>query len=89
MTTASHRLPISIKTSFGVGQIAEGVKNTGFTTFLLFYYNSVLGLSGTYAGTALLVALVFDAVTDPLVGSSSIGSDDGTRSCTPPRFPSQ
>ena len=71
MTTASHRLPISIKTSFGVGQIAEGVKNTGFTTFLLFYYNSVLGLSGTYAGTALLVALVFDAVTDPLVGSLS------------------
>ena len=68
MTTASHRLPISIKTSFGVGQIAEGVKNTGFTTFLLFYYNSVLGLSGTYAGTALLIALVFDAVTDPLVG---------------------
>jgi Na+/melibiose symporter-like transporter len=54
-----------------VGQIAEGVKNTGFTTFLLFYYNSVLGLSGTYAGTALLIALVFDAVTDPLVGSLS------------------
>ena len=71
MTTASHRLPISIKTAFGIGQIAEGVKNTGFTTFLLFYYNSVLGLSGTYAGTALLIALVFDAVTDPLVGSLS------------------
>lgn len=54
-----------------MGQIAEGVKNTGFTTFLLFYYNSVLRLSGTYAGTALLIALVFDAVTDPLVGSLS------------------
>ena len=31
------QLPISIKTFFGIGQIAEGVKNTGFTTFLLFY----------------------------------------------------
>ncbi len=71
MTTETPKLPISIKTYFGIGQIAEGVKNTGFTTFLLFYYNSVLGLSGTFAGTALLIALVFDAVSDPLVGSLS------------------
>ena len=71
MPNTNSKLPVSLKTLFGVGQIAEGVKNTGFTTFLLFYYNSVLGLSGTYAGTALLIALVFDAVTDPLVGSLS------------------
>jgi GPH family glycoside/pentoside/hexuronide:cation symporter len=71
LTTASTRLPIPLKTFFGVGQIAEGVKNTAFTGFLLFYYNSVLGLSGTLAGTALLVALVFDAVSDPVVGSLS------------------
>ncbi len=71
MTNSNPRLPISLKTYFGIGQIAEGIKNTGFTTFLLFYYNSVLGLSGTYAGTALLIALVFDAVTDPVVGSLS------------------
>ena len=71
MSDSDARLPIATKTYFGVGQIAEGVKNTAFTTFLLFYYNSVLGLSGTWAGTALLIALVFDAVTDPLVGSIS------------------
>jgi Na+/melibiose symporter-like transporter len=71
VTSANSKLPVSLKTYYGIGQIAEGVKNTGFTTFLLFYYNSVLGLSGTYAGTALLIALVFDAVTDPLVGSLS------------------
>jgi len=71
VTNESNTLPISLKTFFGLGQIAEGVKYTGFTTFLLFYYNSVLGLSRTYAGTALLIAPVFDAVTDPLVGSLS------------------
>ena len=57
MTQASARLPVSLKTYFGVGQVAEGVKNTGFTTFLLFYYNSVLGLPGTYAGIALLLVM--------------------------------
>lgn len=55
---ANPRLPISQKTLYGMGQIAEGIKNTGFTTFLLFYYNSVFGLSGTYDRIALLIALV-------------------------------
>lgn len=42
-----------------------------FSLFILFYYNQVLGLSGTLAGAALFVALLFDAVTDPLAGSLS------------------
>jgi Na+/melibiose symporter-like transporter len=57
--------------AFGVGQFAEGLKNTGFSLFILFYYNQVLGLPGTLAGAALFVALLFDAVTDPLAGSLS------------------
>lgn len=64
-------LPVSSKFAFGVGQFAEGLKNTGFGLFILFYYNQVLGLSGTLAGAALFIALLFDAVTDPLAGSLS------------------
>ncbi len=57
--------------AFGVGQLAEGVKSGAFSFFLLFYYNQVLGLSGVAASTALTVAVVFDAISDPLVGSLS------------------
>jgi Na+/melibiose symporter-like transporter len=64
-------VPFSSKLAFGVGQFAEGLKNTGFGLFILFYYNQVLGLSGTLAGFALFIALMFDAVTDPLAGSLS------------------
>ncbi|MCH8256544.1 MAG: MFS transporter [Proteobacteria bacterium] len=53
---------------YGFGSIAYGVKDNGFSYFLLFYYNQVLGLPGVYAGTAILIAMVFDAVSDPLVG---------------------
>ncbi|MFP6808471.1 MAG: MFS transporter [Pseudomonadales bacterium] len=53
---------------YGFGSIAYGVKDNGFSYFLLFYYNQVLGLPGTYAGAAILIAMVFDAVSDPLVG---------------------
>ena len=69
---ANDRLvPFSSKLAFGIGQFAEGLKNTAFSLFILFYYNQVLGLSGTLAGTALFIALLFDAITDPLAGSLS------------------
>lgn len=64
-------LPVSTKVYYGVGQVAEGVKNTAFSIFLLFYYNQVLGLPGTWAGVALGIATVIDAITDPVMGSVS------------------
>jgi len=60
-----------LRISYAVGQLPEGIKSAAFGFFLLFYYNQVLGLSGTLAGVALFIALCFDAVSDPLVGSWS------------------
>ena len=59
------------KIGYGLGQLSDGVKQAAFNTFLFFYYNQVLGLSGTLAGTAALLALIVDAVTDPMVGQLS------------------
>ncbi len=64
-------LTTSVKLAFGIGQIAEGLKTSVFGTFLLFYYNQVLGLAGDLAGLAIFIALLFDAVTDPIAGSVS------------------
>jgi len=64
-------LTTSVKLSFGVGQMAEGLKNSSFSAFLLFYYNQVLGLSGDAAGLAIAISLIFDAVSDPVAGISS------------------
>ncbi len=69
MEAAQLRFPT--KLAYGVGQAAEGLKNGAFGIFVLFYYNQVLGLSGTLAGLALGIALVFDAISDPLAGSVS------------------
>jgi Na+/melibiose symporter-like transporter len=54
-----------------VGQAAEGLKNTAFALFVLSFYNQVHGVPGTLCGLALGVALLFDAITDPLAGSLS------------------
>ncbi len=67
----ADRVRLSIKLIYGSGQFAEGVKNAAFATFVLLYYNQVLGLSGTLAGLAIFIALCFDAITDPVVGSIS------------------
>jgi len=64
-------LTFSTKFAYGIGQLAEGLKNSALNTFVLFYYNQVLGLPGTLAGLAVAIALIFDAVTDPLAGSIS------------------
>ena len=58
---------------FAAGQIPEGVQSTAFGFFLLFFYNQVLGLSGFLASLAIVVALLVDAVSDPIIGSWSDG----------------
>jgi Na+/melibiose symporter-like transporter len=69
------RVSWRIKLSFGIGQFGEGAKSNAFNFFLLFYYTIVLGLSGTLAGTALLIALLCDGFSDPLMGSISDASN--------------
>ncbi|MBT4160932.1 MAG: MFS transporter [Gammaproteobacteria bacterium] len=73
---SSSHVSWRIRLAFGIGQLPEGIKSAAFGFFLLFYYNQVLGLSGTLSGTAIFIALLVDAVSDPMVGSLS----DATRS---------
>jgi Na+/melibiose symporter-like transporter len=63
-----RRLSQPTMLAFGIGQAAEGFKNQAFAVFLLFYYQQVVGISGTLAGLAVGIALFFDAITDPIAG---------------------
>lgn len=53
---------------YGVGAVAFGVKDNGFSFFLLLYYNQVLGLPEAWVGFGIMFALVLDGVFDPWVG---------------------
>ena len=53
---------------YGFGAAAYGVKNNGFDYFLMIFYGQVLGVDTRLIGLALLISLVFDALSDPLVG---------------------
>ena len=59
------------------------MKDNGFSYFLMFYYNQVLGLPGSLAGTAIFIAMMIDAACDPLIGFLS----DNTRTRIGRRHP--
>jgi Na+/melibiose symporter-like transporter/class 3 adenylate cyclase len=67
----SGRLPFSTKLFQGIGAIPDTVKTWVFNTFTLLYYHQILELNALYVSVALAIAIVFDAVTDPLVASIS------------------
>lgn len=54
--------------SYGFGSVAFGVKDNGFDFFLLLFYSQVVGVDARLVGIALTGALLFDAISDPLVG---------------------
>ena len=64
----AERLPLRIKLGNGFGSVAYGVKDNGFATLLLLFYSQVLGLEARLVGLILLMALLLDAMVDPLVG---------------------
>ncbi len=77
------RLPVWLKATHGLGSIAYGVKDNGFSTFLLLFYNQVVGLDAGIVGAAIMVALIADAFVDPVIGELT----DRTRSRWGRRLP--
>jgi len=69
MTEIVARKPgVWTKLAYGSGAVADGVKNNGFEYFLLFYYSQVLGVDFALVGATLMIAMVVDGLTDPVVG---------------------
>ena len=65
------RLSFSTKLFQGIGAIPDTLKNWAFNTFILLYYNQILGVDALLVSVALGIAIVFDALTDPLAASLS------------------
>ena len=59
------------RVSYGAGGAVSAVKEAAYTMFILLFYTQVLGLSGTATGLIIAVSLVWDGISDPLVGSLS------------------
>lgn len=74
--SSSREVSIGRKVAYGFGSVAFGVKSNGFDYFFLIFYSQVMGVSAYLVSLALMIALVVDALSDPLIGYLS----DNTRS---------
>lgn len=69
--TSRPRLGIGLQVGYGAAEIGLNAVETALRLYLLIYYTDVVGLRPGLAGLAVAIGLVFDAVTDPVMGAVS------------------
>ena len=71
MSESVSSVSFQTKIAFGIGASGEAATNWIFNALTFFFYNQILGLSGTMTALAVTIGIASDAVTDPLMGSIS------------------
>ena len=64
-------LTLATKLLYASGSVGTGIKKSGLATFVMIFYNQVLGVPAEIVGLALGIALVVDAFVDPIIGQVS------------------
>lgn len=68
MNLERHRLSITEKVGYGLGDTAANFIFQTILVFQLAFYTDVFGISAAAAGTLFLVVRISDAFTDPMMG---------------------
>ncbi len=63
------RVQLGTVIGYGAGDFGLNLFYTGLNLYLLYYYTDVVGLAPGIAGSLFMVALLWDAVTDPVMGA--------------------
>ncbi len=62
------KLKTSGKAAFAFGALGKDIVYMLIASYMLYYYNVVLGMSSVFIGTVMMAARVFDAFNDPIMG---------------------
>ena len=62
------KLSAKAKTAFGLGAVGKDMVYMLSASYILYYYQDVLGVSAMAMGIILMAARVFDAFNDPIMG---------------------
>lgn len=69
LKNSSHRkIPFLDKMGYGLGNFTTGVSNQVIGTYLVFYCTAILDIPGSLVGLAVSLSIIWDAITDPLMG---------------------
>ena len=70
-TKQAKQVNLSTKLSYGMGHGLVSAKNMLFHFFFLFFFSNIMGVSAGLVFLVTAIALVFDAVSDPVMGQIS------------------
>ena len=56
------------KTAYGLGAVGKDMVYALSSSYVMYYYQDILGLSATFVGLILMIARIFDAINDPFMG---------------------
>ena len=62
------KLTAKEKTAYGLGAVGKDMVYMLSASYILYYYQDILGVSAIAMGVILLVARIFDAFNDPIMG---------------------
>ena len=62
-------LTLREKVGYGLGDLASNIVFATVSTFLMFYYTDVYGISAALVGMLFFITRLWDAVSDPLMGA--------------------
>lgn len=71
MKSTSKPLPWSLQVGYAMADVGINAVETALRLYLLIYYTDRIGLRADLAGLALALGLLWDAVTDPVMGAIS------------------
>ena len=61
-------LKLKQKAAFGIGAVGKDMVYALSASYVMYYYQDVLGLSASFVGLVLMAARIFDAFNDPFMG---------------------
>ena len=61
-------LTLKQKAAFGIGAVGKDMVYALSASYVMYYYQDVLGLSASFVGLILMIARFFDALNDPFMG---------------------
>lgn len=67
----SEKLPFKVRLSYGLSGYTSFITWTLFSMYGLFFFTDIVGLNPTFAGAIISLGTLWDAITDPIVGSIS------------------
>ena len=72
--TKTNKLPFGIKVGYSMGSFGEGLAYNLFIVYFMMFMTNYAGVDPAIAGTISLIAVLWDAITDPIIGQMSDNS---------------